>query len=239
MQGSDRRTCLRLLGAVASVPLASWSVFAHAASRTVPSGAFLLTRRVERELGDGKFLVVARVWQCRFSPAAPGMQVEGQQVDCRVDAPPRLAPLAQLERDRVDSGPFPALLDATGRIASQSFDPAETLPLVIDKAIALLMARGHEGEELAAGRRFLADLAGATGKAIGSVPPDLFYPAPAPVGFSRQLALPDDATGTVEVTVSASADSATGLLQQLERRVETRVGADTRHNAELWTLRRA
>ncbi|WP_203230522.1 hypothetical protein, partial [Segeticoccus rhizosphaerae] len=87
-------------------------------ARALPQGLFRLTRLLERELVDGAVLSVERSWSCKFEHAGRGMRVVGEALDCFVKAPESLAPLAALEKQRKDMGPFPALLHSSGLIAS-------------------------------------------------------------------------------------------------------------------------
>ncbi|MEZ5680998.1 MAG: hypothetical protein R3E14_06835 [Erythrobacter sp.] len=98
---------------------------------SLPQGSYILTRLVERELVDGKMLAVERSWSCRFEDAGRGMRVNGEQLDCIVRAPAALATLADMERRRTVSGPFPAFLTGTGRIAS----PIDEQPIETAEAV--------------------------------------------------------------------------------------------------------
>ncbi|MFA6218766.1 MAG: hypothetical protein WC692_03195 [Erythrobacter sp.] len=239
MKGSDRRACLRLLGMVALVPSIAWPGQAGAmlpARLQFPAAPLVLTRQVERELHDGRLLVVVRSWRCQFIAAGRGAIVEGRQAGARVDAPPQLATLARMEEQRVDDGPFPALLDPSGRISGQGQVPAADLSRAIDEAAAILVAKGHRGEGLAEGRRFLSRLADAAGAAIAQIPEDLFFPARHESGFSRTLDLPGGLQGTVEVTIETRTDPVTGLLERSSRSAVTHIGNEARRNRELWTL---
>lgn len=239
MLENDRRACLRLLGAVALAPLLVLPGRADAAAGArlaLPSGDMILTRQVERELRDGKRLLVTRSWQCRFSASGGGAVVEGHQIGCHVDAPPQLASLALMEEEREDSGPFPAILDPLGRIASRTGSTPADLSRAIEEALRILTARGHSGEKLAESQRFLGQLAEMTGAAIGEVSADLFYPVQSTTGFSRVIDLPDATHGTIDVAIEVRVDRGTGLLERSARSVVTRIGSDSRHNSEVWTL---
>jgi len=199
----------------------------------------VLTRQVERELRDGMRLLVTRSWQCRFSATSGGAVVDGRQTTCHVEAPSQLASLARMEEEREDSGPFPAMLDQLGRIASRTESSPADLSGAIEEALRVLSARGHSGEDLAESRRFLEQLAGMTGAAIAEVPDDLFYPMESSADFSRVIDLPNATQGTVEVATMARRNPVTGLLERSTRSVITRIGSDTRHNSEVWTLKPA
>ena len=85
-----------------------------------PSTPMLYTRRLERSLVGGASLTVTRRFAVRFVLEADGFRVDGEQVDVTVEAPPQLATLAELERERVETGLFPLRLDPAGTIVGQS-----------------------------------------------------------------------------------------------------------------------
>ena len=82
-----------------------------------PPGPMILTRELRRSLSDGKAIITRRSYEIRFAPERGGFRVDGRLVDVDVDVPPRLAPLALLERLRGDDGLFPIHLTTRGLIA--------------------------------------------------------------------------------------------------------------------------
>ena len=82
-----------------------------------PPGRMLLTRLLERDLGQGQTLSVARTYAIRFAAWGDGYRVEGIQQTVKVIAPPKLAALAALEQQRAEPGLFPIVLNPGGQIS--------------------------------------------------------------------------------------------------------------------------
>lgn len=240
MSESGRRDALRFLGAGALLSVANFSFPALAqlvrSPRRLPQGQYCLTRIVERELIDGAILSVMRSWSCRFEQAGRGMRVVGEALECLVDAPGGLEPLAALEKQRKDAGPFPALLDGTGLIATQSSSEPVDQRLVIDTAISVLKNLSPNPLDLDEARMALTRMANAAGKSLGVIPRDLFFPDTEPQKLTRIIELAPDVTGQVELNVVSEAQPATGLLASRERRLVTRIGEDERVAREVWKL---
>lgn len=235
----DRRESLRFLGAGNLLAMAAFALplplGAATQARAVPSGQFRLTRLLERELVDGASLVVERIWSCRFGAAGRGMRVDGAEAECHVSAPPPLAALAQMERSRGGPGPFPVLLDSSGRIADQRGGPTVEPHIVIEEALEVLARSGTVGTELSGSRAALTQLAAAAQKSLSAVPLDLFFPEPAASPLARELELAPGTEGKIELTTSTQVQDS-GLLRSRERRVVTTIGDDSRVSREVWTL---
>lgn len=227
---------LTLLPAAAILPRA---VFAQSAPGAFAPGdaPFRLVRRVERELRAGARLVVERSWMVRFRPQAQGYRAEGRQVDVLVDAPPELAFLAGMERDRVEEDMFPLLLGADGGIMGQSAAPAdETLAHAIEAVREKIGKRLGEGDDRATAERFLNQLQRAGEQALGGWPAILFAPGHLDRVEQREVPLPDGRIGAVSIQTLATSDPATGLMQLFERRIETRLGDSAKAGLERFTL---
>ncbi|WP_369026439.1 hypothetical protein [Qipengyuania sp. RANM35] len=242
MDNWNRRESLRVLGAGGILMLAGLALpmplRATTAARSVPNGGFRLTRLLERELFDGASLRVERSWSCRFSVAGRGMLVEGADLDCLVSAPPALGALAEMERSRKGTGPFPALLDASGRIADFASEPMVDATKVIDAALAVLSHKGAKGAELIDARRALSQLTAAAQQSLSEVPGDLFFPLEETRTLQREIEIAPGTEGRIDVETRSSADPATGLLVTSERRIMTRIGEDERLAREVWRLSR-
>ncbi len=238
MEIRDRRDTLRMM-ALCLAPLVASSVpvatLAKVATPAVPKGRFLLKRTVVRDLADGKSLSVERIWQCGFSNEARGMRVDGQQSDCHVVAPPELKALAAMEEGRTSPGPFPALIDASGRMHGGQAKLASETPRAVHLAIDALAARGLNAADLSEARRLLGSLAQAGGAAISAIPADLFFPAPGRQAATRDLEIGEGLTGTVDVTVMSEVRTG-GLLEWMTREVVTRIANDSRRSLESWVL---
>nr|WP_166177680.1 hypothetical protein [Altererythrobacter segetis] len=239
--GADRRAMLRWAMAAALAPVFASRVGAAAAAggRTFapPPGPMTFTRRLERGLPDGKSLVVARTFAVRFSAAPAGWTVTGEQVAATVDAPARIAALAALERQRVETGLFPLALDRAGLILG---GPASRPARELDQALALVRQRigkaaiaADERKELEA---FVHAVHEAGTKMSSQFPGDLFAPRHDAVRAEREVALPGGGAGMIEVSFSAVTDPATGLMREARREIVTSIAEDRRLTREDWSL---
>lgn len=237
MAASDRRTALRWMALAAALPSCLAPAQASVAQGRVvfPKGHFRLRRELERGLAGGASLTVVRDWGFRFEQTAGGSRADGSQVDCQVTAPAVLAPLADIERARVAPGPFPALLDAQGRIRESAHDNGTGKVEAVRIALAMLEQAGTEPARLSEARAYLGALAQAAGAVISATPSDLFFPTPGEATESREIALPDGQIGSLRVELVASAH-ANGLLGRLERRITATVAGDTRVSRETWRI---
>jgi hypothetical protein len=239
--GADRRALLRWAMAAALAPVfASRAGAAALAGGTTfaPSpGPMTFSRRLERALPDGNKLVVARSFAVRFAAMPAGWTVTGEQVGVTVDAPARIAALASLERQRVETGLFPLALDRAGMIlGGPESRPAKEL----DQAVAIVRRRiakaaiaADERKELEAFVRAVHD---AGTKMSSQFPSDLFAPRDDAVRAEREVALPGGSAGTIEVCFTAVTDPATGLMREARREIVTMIADDRRLTREDWTL---
>jgi hypothetical protein len=239
--GTDRRAVLRWAMAAALAPtLASRAGAAGSAHDHVfapPAGPMTFVRRLERALPDGNRLVVGRSFAVRFVAGPAGWTVSGEQVGVTVEAPPRIAALAELERQRVETGLFPFALDRSGLIVGgPDSRPAKEL----ERAVAIVR-RTIADAPLAAGERreaeaFVRAVHEAGAKMTSQFPNDLFAPRDEAVHATRELGLPGGEQGTIEISFTAVTDPATGLMREAKREVVTAIGRDRRVTREAWTL---
>lgn len=239
MNYADRRGFLLSAGTgalgtmvMAGVPFSP----ARAAARSVPASPMNLKRTVVRDLIDGKTLSVSRVWRIRFSAHVTGWRVEGAQLSVDVDAPPRLAEIARIERERKASECFPLSLRPDGLIELD--EPAESeLDMGEVSRIALQTIDKLDSETLVRGGAltFLAQLDNAAQTLITRFPQDLFFPARTTVVERRILELPNGMHGEMEMRYTARSSTA-GWLRSSERRVTTRIGRESARSVELWDL---
>ena len=89
-----------------------------------PEGPVIISRTVVRSLFDGKEVRVTRRYLVRFRREADGWRIEGESRDVTVDVPPSLAQFARLERNRLEPGFFPIMLDSDGQLRARSIPPA-------------------------------------------------------------------------------------------------------------------
>lgn len=239
MTAYDRRMVLRAMGTLAAG--CAWGAtpkaWASAATFVIPSRPFILRRELERGLAHGDSLLVIREWRGHFEHSERGTLVDGAQISCTVDAPAVLEPIAAIERERIAPGPFPAELDAEGRIVD---DPAVTVgtgrTAAVRAALVVLERLGTSSTQMIEAREYLGRLAEASGTIISEIPPDLFFPVAGEASERRELALPGGVKGEVSVQLAARAGPG-GLLESLDRRISTRIGEDARNSRETWHLR--
>ncbi|WP_126665484.1 hypothetical protein [Croceibacterium ferulae] len=202
-----------------------------------PATPMLYTRRLQRELKDGKLFVVTRSFAIRFERAEGGFRVTGEQVAVEVDAPPQLDRFVQMERERVEDGLFPLQLTEAGQIVGlKKVAPAEQL----DDAIAQVLATIAEVVKPAADAEQLGRFARAIHEnallLLTTLPPDLFAPERAQHQESRTLNLPDGSEGVVTASYRMARAPTTGLLTEAQREVITVVGGHHKRTVESWTL---
>ena len=201
-----------------------------------PPGAMLFSRKLIRELMDGKLIIAERQFQISFDPGDVGFKVRGSQTAVNVTVPPALEAFAEIERSRIENGLFPATLTPEGLIASvPAHTPSQATQQAVEKALALL-DQSNSVSDPQAYRQFLGLVQQSVVKLLSRPPQDLFAPSSEPTTSRRQLPLPGDLLGEIEVSYRADADPQTGLLLTASRDVVTRIGDDTRRAREEWWL---
>ena len=200
-----------------------------------PATRLLLTRVLHSPLADGNKIVSRRTFEIEIRRVGEGFRVEGRQVDCAVEAPAVLEPLAAIERQRVETGLFPMLLDASGRIlprpapaGADGMDAA--VPVALDMVRNSGLAPADAERATAFVRRLQAQ------PASSNWPADLFRPLTGTRQDDRPIVTPDGLTGHVRVEIEASARDGTGLLDELARTVTTDLGGRRRVTREEWFL---
>jgi hypothetical protein len=241
MTSGDRRTMLRWAMAAAFAPafVSRASAATGSAERRIdpPSGEMTFTRRLERALPGGSKLVVARSFAVRFAATPAGWSLSGEQVGVTVDAPARIAALAALERQRIETGLFPLALDRAGMIVGGPDAP----PVVeLEQAVAIVRrqieAAGFAADERKELEAFVRAVHDAGAKMTSEFPGDLFAPREQAVRAERELALPGGGAGTIEVSFTAVTDPTTGLMAEARREIVTAIADDRRLTREDWTL---
>ena len=242
----DRRSLIVLLATLAPA-LASRGVLAQSApaSGTVagalidpPARPMVYSRRLEREMtGDARF-VVDRRFSVLFSQDNAGFRIEGEQIGVAVEAPARLAPLAEMERARVETGLFPLDLSPSGLIRSAILpDPHEQVEEVDQaRAYVLEMLETQRLTDNSALKEFVAALDRAGGHIISALPVDLFAPAPGERSATAKVALPGGLTGRVSTRFVATRNPATGLMDHATREVVTAIEGESRRTIETFAL---
>ena len=229
------------------------ALLAGAATLAIPVGAtpaptpafvppsessLLLSRMVVRELSGGAAIVATRRYRITFHPVADGWQVEGALVASEIDAPPALAAIAALERDRPDDGLFPIHLDRSGRIVAAPVAPGLGREAV---AGALGAARRLVRDSQAAVSPGFIDQLGAAAASPGGGltrwPEALFLPHGLHGTVEQSFELPDGNAGSVKVALES--DPAPGpatTMRRASRTVVTLTAGTRRVAREEWTL---
>ncbi len=88
-----------------------------------PKNTMILKRVVRRTLSDGKEIIVTRSYDLHFTAINGGYRIDGQLHDVNIEAPPLLAALASLERNRRDDAIFPIFINTSGEITSSLNTP--------------------------------------------------------------------------------------------------------------------
>lgn len=203
----------------------------------VPSGEFLLTRRLSRSLRDANTIVVTRSWRITFARQSRGITISGEQACVSVEAPPRLKALARIEEERSTSTMFPILLAPDGIIVAAGQNTSQkSVDSALTTARNLLAENGFAKGSPAQQGIFLVQLQKASAALLDEMPGDLFYPSTTPVNDIREVALPDGTAGEFELRWQASAQEGSPLLKKARREIITRIGESERTTIEEWSL---
>lgn len=241
MNLTGRRALLRIAAGCALVPVLMTRSVAHEVSGALfepPLEPLIYTRRLVRELRGGYRLAVTRSFSVRFAPLpAGGYQVGGKQVTVEVAAPERMAPFAELERGRVETGVFPLQLDVRGLI---EHGPGVASSHLLDRAVAearrMIGERAIPAPERGEAEAFVQLVHQAGAGLAAYLPEDLFAPATHIRTERRAIDLPGSGGGEIEVLFTADADPQSGLMSRARRDIVTTIGGDRRTTQEEWTL---
>jgi len=236
MMAFDRRGVgAGVIAAAAASLVPVWR--ASASPLPFPAQPMRLSRVIERSLHDGNRILVTRDWIVRFAESGRGMRVDGFQVDVRVDAPAKLAALAEIERARDTNGRFPILLGADGQIlGAGAEDDAAAVEQAVHEAERIIRQSHQGAAQKGAAFRNLAAIQAAGGSVLDTMPTDLFFPAKATERSKRQLALPDGSVGEFELQHVAAHAEDGPWLARLERRIVTRLAQTERSSREVWSM---
>lgn len=212
----------------------------RAARFVPPDGPVTLTRTVWRTLNDGKQIRVARSYTIEFVPTANGFVVDGKLVGTEVEAPTLVAPLAELERKRPETGLFPIHLDRNGMILPEpaDFNP-EPGRAAIAAGNAVLGKEGAPAPLREQARQMMNQIAAASASAArraGNWPGDLFNPAEVHGLVRHDLALADGTKGQVAIAIDVDCPSPGRIPRSFERRVTTTLEGTRRLSREVWTM---
>lgn len=239
---ADRRLALKLAGLAAILPwIGARTAFAAPAPGkghfAPPRTPLRYSRTLVRTMGDGAQVIVRRDFSIRFSPDTDGFRIDGSQVAAEVHMPESLSRLAQIERERREENLFPIRLDSSGQIrGGPEYKPSEHL----DNAVAVVEQRVSGGtfddEDKQAIYGMLQAAHRQSESLVAALPGDLFSPSAASRRDARDIPLPGGTKGSLEVLFEARIDSATGLLQEAERRIVTRMADSERVTTESWAI---
>lgn len=200
-----------------------------------PSAPLVLTRTVWRALHDGKQIVIQRRYRLRIIRHGDGFKVDGELIDCSVEAPPSLAALAEMERSRPDEALFPVQLDASGRILA---NPAPEKPRLHRQggreAMAAVRNSAIANPDKAQAASLIDQIVNAGG--VAPWPSDLFHPARPEQREQRRIALPGGGQGDISVTIAAHGLLQGGLPRLVERTVVTELDGTRKVSREQWTI---
>lgn len=201
-----------------------------------PDTPLLLTRTLYRTLADGKQLVVTRRYAIRFSADPDGYRVDGELLGAEVQAPPMLAGLAEIERNRVEPGLFPARLDRQGMIrdgGATSPDP-QVRQQAVARANAVIGGTAIPAEAKRERTGVLGQVAAAQSSSVW--PSFLFNPGERERVETRRVPLPDGSEGLIEVRIRAQGLMPGGIARIVERTITTRLAGTVRTSREVWTI---
>jgi hypothetical protein len=235
-----RRAVLRALGAAALLPAFAGGALAQAGGRPIapPPQPMIFRRNLRREMAGGLAVVAQRDFEIRFERLAAGHRIEGRQIASTVEAPPSLEAFARLERERVEDGMFPLLLDEQGLIMSgPEGRPSASVEHALDLALAQVSAELKAAGDVAEARGFILGLQQAAGTIASVMPVDLFVPPEILQRASRRMSLPDGTSGDLSTEYSGTLTPETGLLRDAKRVIVTDTGGSRRETVETWTLR--
>ena len=199
-----------------------------------PMGKFLLVRELHRSLDDGNAIVTRRSYRINILRSGDGYVIDGELVDSVVEAPDKLAPIADLERIRPDIGLFPLRLDAAGRITGVELQPyAPTVTGTVEATNAMLQGSAMPLAQRAAIVDVVTTLANRG--ADDAWPPELFRPGNGERRDVRAVDAGAGGAGLVDVTVHA-ASTPSGWLRSFERKITTRAMGQSDETLERWTM---
>lgn len=202
-----------------------------------PAAPMVLTRVLRRPLADGQEVVSVRSYLLQFLPEAGRIRVDGSLLAVTVEAPPTLAPLAEMERRRSDDGIFPMWLDANGMLLPGAATrlPEPGRQQAVDRTANWLggfpLSPAEEVQAMASVTTLGSSAAGRT-----PWPEDLFRPT---AKSRREVRALSFAHGEGEVTVESETTVADGLLVSYARSTVTEFAGERRVVTEEWLLTKA
>lgn len=239
MMRIGRRTALKnmfLVGLASGSVVRSAPLFG-AGRVSYPKSTMRLSRRIVRELHDGKAIIVSRLWHIQFEPQGSGLSIKGHQRSVSVDAPEKLAPLIEIEKRRSTDEMWPILISEGGMILAAGTEThASDIDAAIQAAEQILAQRGDNAEQRNHHRRYMAQLQQAGTSLLERLPPDLFFPVGRTSETARSIQLPDGSMGEFAVSYETEIADGGGWMSRAKREVTTRVSGDERRSIEVWEM---
>lgn len=202
-----------------------------------PDGPVMISRTVVRSLIDGKEVRATRRYLVWFRREDDGWRIEGELREVAIDVPPLLEQFAEIERNRVEPGFFPILLDSAGKARTRLGPPigdasrARVLALgemMIAGALVSTNARNQATTMLT--QVVIAGNGGTTW------PVDLFNPEHPDSVETRDISLPDGSRGSINIAMRSEGALPGGLPERVERSIVTDLSGTKRSSRETWTF---
>lgn len=223
-----------VVGIGLATPLAA---LASAPQFAPPPGAARLTRTLVRGLSGGAAIRVRRNWNVRFERSASGFLLSGEQVSVEVDAPPALAALADIERERIAHGFLPMEIAPNGMITSRSAIPSQdTVAQAVAVAARMFENGGMSAQDRAAANRFLTHIHQSATQSLSALPADLFMPVSTRHEAREQILGAGGMAGEVGAVFTARMAENGHHMAWAKRVVTTRIGTEERISSDLWEL---
>ncbi len=240
-----RSTRIAVLAGIAAIlPVAVWSQSTGAAvvpateRFSAPPTALTLVRTLHRALSGGREVLTVRTYDLRISTVEDGFRVDGQQIDCSVEAPPMLQALADVERKRIDNGMFPIMLNANGVITSFGIGvDAGAKQQAADMVDGMIGKSRLEVGDKTEASGFTSQIRGGD-DTISKWPLDLFNLRTGRHSETRRMALPDGSEGQVTIAMESHQSGINQQQDTVERIVTTDLGGSQRITREEWKLSR-
>lgn len=202
-----------------------------------PQSSLLLSRTFVRALPDGKTITTQRNYEVRITRSGAGFQVDGRLVEVKVDAPPSLQGLAELERRRPDIRLFPFALDPDGMIVgNMDLVSSPSVDTAVTQVSERIGGTGLAALDMLQAQAFVARIR--EGGARSAWPKDVFHPAPGMRSEARSLSLPGGGEGQVLIELVGQGAGPGGQVAVLSRVVTTNLGGDKRTTQERWQISR-
>lgn len=197
----------------------------------------MISRTIVRSLVDGKEVRATRRYLVWFRREADGWRIDGELRDVAVEVPPLLEQFAEIERNRVEPGFFPIVLDLAGKVKTRLGPPIGDASRAHAMALGEMMIAGAlvstNARNQATTMLTQVVMAGNGGTAW---PVEIFNPGSPETLETRDIALPDGSRGSINIAMRSEGQVRGSLPTRVERTVETDLSGTTRTSREIWTF---